>query len=126
MKHRLERVNELIKRELGSLLIREIRFDAELVSITSVDVTPDLKHCHVFVTVIGTPGQQTHALHLLEENRILLQSLLSKRVIIKYTPHLHFKLDNSIARGSRVLQIMNELPPLEIPEEEEDDDYDQP
>lgn len=118
MKHRLERVNELIKRELGALLIREFKFDAQLVSVTSVDITPDLKQCHVYVTVIGTPQQRERALHQLEENRNELQSLLAKRVIIKYTPQLHFRLDDSIERGSRVLQILDEIGP--IPDEEDE------
>jgi ribosome-binding factor A len=120
MKHRLERVNELIKRELGALLIREMKFDAQLVSISSVDITPDLKQCHVYVTVIGTDAQRKKAQEQLEHSRNLLQSLLAKRVIIKYTPQLHFRLDDSIERGTRVLQILEEIGP--IPEEEEADE----
>ena len=53
MKHRLPRVNELIKRELGELFTRELSFPAKLVTIQEVDVTPDLKHAHVFVSIIG-------------------------------------------------------------------------
>lgn len=122
MKHRLERVNELIKRELGALLIREIKFDAQLVSISSVDITPDLKQCHVYVTVIGTEAQRHRALEQLIGERNLLQSLLAKRVIIKYTPQLHFRLDDSIERGTRVLQILEEIGPL--PEDEAGPDND--
>ena len=46
MKHRLERVNELLKRELGELLGREVSFEAALVTVQQVDITPDLKHAH--------------------------------------------------------------------------------
>jgi ribosome-binding factor A len=45
----------------------------------------------------------------LEEHRTALQRELSKRVVLKYTPHLHFKLDNSIERGNRVLEIIQDL-----------------
>lgn len=124
MKHRLERVNELIKRELGALLIREMKFDAQLVSISSVDITPDLKQCHVYVTVIGTDAQRRRAQEQLEENRNLLQSLLAKRVIIKYTPQLHFRLDDSIERGTRVLQILEEIGPIPEGEESEEQESD--
>ena len=55
MKHRLERVNELIRRELGEIVTREFRFESKLVTIQQVDITPDLKNAHVYVGVIGTP-----------------------------------------------------------------------
>ncbi len=123
MKHRLERVNELIRRELGDLLSRELTFEAALVTIQQVDITPDLKHAHVFVSVIGNEEQAKAAMAKLHSNRPHLQKLLSKRVVLKYTPHLHFKLDDSIVRGTRVISIMEEIdiPPDEpTPDEPED------
>jgi ribosome-binding factor A len=109
MKHRLERVNELIKRELGELLVRQCRFTAQLVTIQQVDVTPDLKHAHVFVSVIGNVEDQKQALATLHGARSDLQRALSKRVVLKFTPHLHFKLDIAAERGDRVLHILEEL-----------------
>ena len=109
MKNRLDRVNELIKRELSDLIRREISFSAKLVTIQQVDITPDLKHAHVYVGVIGTPDEQKEALNELHENRQRLQNEVSKRVVIKYTPQLHFKLDTSGERGDRILQILDEL-----------------
>jgi ribosome-binding factor A len=119
MKHRLERVNELIKRELGDLLSREISFQAALVTVQQVDITPDLKHAHVFISVIGSEEQARAAMAKLHDSRSNLQHLLSKRVVLKYTPHLHFKLDDSIERGTRVINILSEmdLPPDEAPPE---------
>jgi len=122
MKHRLERVNELIKRELGDLINREVSFDAALVTVQQVDITPDLKNAHVYIGVIGSTEQAKAALAALHANRTTLQHLLSKRVVIKYTPHLHFKLDDAIERGSRVINILEEIeiPPDEpAPSEEE-------
>lgn len=115
MKHRLERVNELIKRELGELINREVTFEATLVTVQQVDITPDLKHAHVFVSVMGNEAQTRAALSKLHDSRSHLQHLLSKRVILKYTPHLHFKIDDSIERGTRVISILEEidLPPDE-------------
>ena len=109
MKFRLERVREVLKRELGSIMLRELRFSSPLVTISGVDITPDLKQAHVFVSAIGNDRQRREALDLLEQNRAMLQQELSKRVILKNTPHLNFKLDESIERGSRVLNIMDEL-----------------
>lgn len=115
MKHRLERVNELLKRELGELIRREVSFEAALVTLQQVDITPDLKHAHAFISVIGSDEQAKAAMAKLHDARKSLQHLLSKRVILKYTPQLHFKLDESIERGTRIINILNEI---EIPPDE--------
>jgi ribosome-binding factor A len=109
MKFRLERVREVLKRELGVIMGREIRFTSPLVTINDVDITPDLKQAHIFVSVIGDAAQHRDALEKLEHNRVLLQHELAKRVILKNTPHLNFKLDESIERGTRVITLMDEL-----------------
>ena len=116
MKHRLERVNEVVKRELSELISRELNFEpAVLVTIPAVDISPNLKQCTVYVSVIGASHQKSDVITELQEHRITLQRELSKRVVLKYTPHLHFKLDDSIERGSRVLEIIQDLeePPRE-------------
>jgi ribosome-binding factor A len=108
-KHRLERVNEVIKRELGDLIHRELTFTAKLVTVQQVDITPDLKHAHVFISIIGTDQERRKAMSLLHSKRIPLQQALSKRIILKFTPNLHFKLDETIERGTRILSILEEL-----------------
>ena len=115
MKHRLERVNELLKRELSELITREIAFDAALVTVQQVDITPDLKHAHVFISVMGTVEQAKAAMAKLHDNRKTLQHTLSKRVILKFTPQLHFKLDDSIERGDRIISLLEQI---EIPPDE--------
>lgn len=109
MKHRLERVCEVLKRELGVIILREFDFTPVLVTISAVDVTPDLKQAHVFVSALGSPGQQRNVLEKLEGARSHLQGEIAKRITLKHTPLLHFKIDEAIERGSRVLSIMNEL-----------------
>ncbi|MBS0660881.1 MAG: 30S ribosome-binding factor RbfA [Verrucomicrobia bacterium] len=115
MKNRPLRVQELIRSELGQLILRELRFTAKLVSIHSVSVTPDLRHAHIYMSVIGTPAEQQEALTKLQDNRSMLQSGLAKRVILKYTPQLAFHLTNSIERGVRVVELLDDLhiPPAE-------------
>jgi ribosome-binding factor A len=110
MKHRLLRVNELLKRELSGIIAREMTFETGLVSINQVDVTSDLKNAHVFVSVLGTSGAVV--ISELEAHRGALQAALAKNVVLKYTPHLVFHLDDSIKRGARVIEIMQEMDPL--------------
>jgi ribosome-binding factor A len=109
MKNRLARVCEVIKRELSAAIAREIQFPVPLVTISSVDITPDLKQAHVFISAIGESSARARVLELLTEARVSLQGELARRVIIKHTPHLRFHLDDSIERGTRVLAIMDEL-----------------
>jgi ribosome-binding factor A len=109
VKNRLDRVNELIKRELSELIRREITFTAKLVTIQEVDVTPDLRHAHVYIGVIGTEEEQREALAKLHDHRLRLQKEASKRVVMKFTPQLHFKLDTTGERGDRILHLLDQL-----------------
>ena len=120
MKHRLQRVNELIKRELGELIGRECKFPAQLVTVQEVDITPDLKQAHVFISVIGADEDRHKSMAILHAARVQLQSALSKRVVLKFTPQLHFKLDEAAERGDRVLNILSELGTPEPPPDDED------
>ena len=109
MKHRIERVCEVLKRELGRIILRELTFSTPLVTVSGVEITPDLKQAHVFVSALGSDAQRQNVLTVLEQNRAMLQAQVSKRVVLKHTPRLNFKLDDSIERGSRVLNILDDL-----------------
>jgi len=108
MKHRMLRINEVVKRELSGIIGREINFEGALVSINHVDVTPDLKNAHVFVSVLGTDPRES-VMSKLASHRPALQAELARHVTMKYTPHLIFHLDDSIERGTRVIEIMQEM-----------------
>jgi ribosome-binding factor A len=109
MNNRLARVCEVIKRELGILITREFEFGGTLVTVTSVDITPDLKQAHVFVSALGPPGSQRKVLEMLNDRRVMFQTEMSKRIRIKHTPHLHFRIDEAMERATRVINLMNQL-----------------
>ena len=120
-----------MKRELGDLIVRELTFP-QLVTIQDVDITPDLKHAHVYVSVLGGDESDANAvLAKLHEHRKDLQYKLSRRVILKFTPQLHFKLDIAVERGSRVIDILLNLdipedkPPVEDHEDDKDNEGDE-
>jgi len=107
---RHERVRELLKRALGEAVRREFNVDeAGLITVNDVDLGGDLKSAVVYVSILGSASQQKHALTLLEQHRIRIQGMMAKAVVLKYTPTLKFVADDSIVRGNRVLQIMEEL-----------------
>jgi ribosome-binding factor A len=116
MKHRQLRVNELVKRELSGIIALEINFEGALVSVNAVDVSPDLKSAHVFVSTLGATNGGI-VIDKLEAHRTALQAELSRHVVLKYTPHLIFHHDESIKRGARVLEIMDDLPKPDGPPE---------
>jgi ribosome-binding factor A len=108
--HRLQRVRELLKREIGTVIRREIPVhEAGLVSVNDVEVAGDLRSALVFISVLGNPDQQKRGLAMLEEQRGRIQDLVARSVVLKYFPVLRFVPDDSIVRGNRVLQIMDEL-----------------
>lgn len=117
MNHRLARVRELIKRELGPIVDRNFTFAGSVVTIHEVDVTPDLKQCFIYVGVLGKEHAAPNILRKLNENRGLIQRELFKRVILKNSPSLTFKYDASIERGVRVLALIENLPEP-LPDEE--------
>jgi ribosome-binding factor A len=85
-----------------------MNFEGALVSINHVDVASDLKNAHVFVSVLGTEAGES-VISKLNSHRAMLQAELARHVTMKYTPHLIFRLDNSIERGARVIEIMQEM-----------------
>ncbi len=119
MKNRPARVKELLLRELGSIISRDLTFSAKLVTVHGVDLSADFKHCHVHVGVLGDEKEQRDAIHKLQENRPVLQHELSRRVILKYTPQLHFHLDESVERGTKVMEIMRQLDDTVPPPDED-------
>jgi len=107
---RHERVRELLKRALGEAVRREFNVDeVGLITVNDVDLAGDLKSAVVYVSILGSASQQKHALTILEQHRIRIQAMMAKSVVLKYTPTLRFVADDSILRGNRVLQILDEL-----------------
>ncbi len=117
MSMRLQRVNELLKREVGAVIQREFEFKNSLVTVTGVDVTQDLKEAKVFISVLG-PGIGT-VMTKLKEKRGLIQSRVTKRVVLKNTPILDFRFDGAAERGIDIINLLDEVEeiPLAPPEE---------
>jgi len=100
----------LLKREIGEVIRREFEVsEAGLVTVNDVDVAGDLHSALVFISILGTPDQQKRGLGLLTRNRARIQGLVARAVVLKYTPTLKFIMDDSVVRGNRVLQIIEEL-----------------
>jgi ribosome-binding factor A len=107
---RLERVRELLKREIGETIRRE--FDVSqvgLITVNDVDVAGDLHSALVFISILGNADQQKRGFEALARHRKRIQGLVGRAVVLKYTPTLKFLMDDSVVRGNRVLQIIDDL-----------------
>jgi ribosome-binding factor A len=119
---RHERVRELLKREIGEAIRREFHVNSVgLITVNDVDVGGDLRTAVVFISVLGNAEQQKRALQELEQHRIRIQGMVGRAVVLKFTPTLKFVVDDSIIRGNRVLQIMDELDKKPGPSTADDD-----
>jgi ribosome-binding factor A len=107
---RLQRVRELLKREIGEVIRREIPVgESGLITVNDVMVASDLHTATVYVGILGNESQQKTGLERLHQHRKRIQGLVGKAVILKYTPQLRFVVDDSITQGNRVLKIIDEL-----------------
>lgn len=107
---RLQKVSQLLKREIGEVLRRTLPVtEVGLVSVNEVEVAGDLQTAKVFVSVLGNADQKKLAQRLLIKSRTHVQAQIGRDLALKFTPVLTFVLDDSIAKGNRVLEIMDEL-----------------
>ena len=109
------RVAELIRRELSTILERDHTFEGSILTVHEVKLPPDLRQCFVWVGVLGREHEKERVLEKLNARRGAIQRALYKRVILRNSPQLFFRMDDSIERGVRVLDIINNLPPMADP-----------
>lgn len=107
--HRIERVSELVKQQIGEVLLELNLTDCGFVTVTSAHISPDLKDGRVYVSVIGTPEQQARALTMLEHQHGRIQHELAHRIVLKYTPRLKFILDETESKAQRIERLLNQL-----------------
>jgi ribosome-binding factor A len=109
---RLERVNALIKREIGESLfhiMNDQAFDLAAVTVTHVVTSRNLRTARVLVSIRGDEESKTRMLGLLRRRRPEIQKAINRDLTLKYTPKLHIDLDRSIEDGDHVLDILTHL-----------------
>ncbi len=114
MSQRLQRVDELLKREISTVVQKDFEWKGKLVSINAVEVTKDLREAKVWVGVLG--GEAEPILEVLTRKHGMIQSKVMRRVKLRNTPVLSFRHDNSAERGVDIVNLLEEvdqLPPAE-------------
>lgn len=109
---RVERVAELIKREVSQMLLNGIKDDrvgTGMVSVTDVNVSGDLQHAKIYVSIYGTQEAKAETMAGLKSATGYVRSELGSRVRLRRTPEVMFVEDDSIERGTNVLTLLNRI-----------------
>jgi ribosome-binding factor A len=109
---RVERVSELVRREVSQMLlsgIKDTRVGIGMVSVTDVQVSGDLQHAKIFVSIYGSDEARTAAMAGLKSATGFVRSELGRRIQLRRTPEIVFLEDRSIERGTQILSLINRL-----------------
>ena len=110
MTRRTEQIADLIKKELSLLLEREVKDPlVGFVTLTAVEVAPDLRLARVYFSVLGDEQATQDSLAALARARGFLRRELSQRLALRYVPELQFYLDLSVERGQRIADLLREV-----------------
>lgn len=111
MTRRNERISKVIKQEISGLLEREVNDPrlSDLISITDVSLSPDLRQAKVFVSILGDEEKKKDMLAGFNNASGFLRKELASRIKMKCIPQLSFHYDDSIERGARLLKLIGQV-----------------
>jgi ribosome-binding factor A len=106
---RTVRVAEVLRKELASQMSQSLDLEGLLITISSVELPPDMKQAYIYVSTLNPEVDKEMALKLLNRNRVAWQGVIGRRLGTKFTPQLIFRFDEAIERGDRIMEILTEL-----------------
>lgn len=108
---RIERINSLLKEVVSDVIRKEVKNPhlPELITITHVEVTKDLRYAKVYVSVLGSEAEKTTAIETLQSASGFIGVHASKQVVMRYFPELTFILDDSLDQQIRIDQLVSEI-----------------
>lgn len=110
MTTRQAKVQQLIKHEVSDIIIREFKDPRKgFITITDVEVSGDMRHARVFVSVLGDEDDKKRNLKILNNAAHFIRGSLSKRIEMKAIPDLEFKLDTSADQGIRIMELLEQV-----------------
>lgn len=110
--NRVDRVRKEMIRELSDIIQHRVKdplLNDVVISVTDVDISPDFKHAKVFISILGDETLRDAIMGVLQDNRKLIRQELGSRVRLRYTPDLDIRYDESLERGSRVTELLNQI-----------------
>ena len=122
MSERTVRVGELVLRELSEILHSKWRGESVGITLTHADIAPDLRKARIYYTAIGNREAQAEAGRFLIKIRKELKALMVKKVTLKYTPALEFYYDYCVDRGTRIMELLDEIEAEQKSEDSQEDE----
>ena len=118
---RVKRLNSLLKEVINEVVRNDVRNPhvSELTSITEVDITKDLRHAKVYISVIGSDLEKEATLEALQSAAGFISVLASKKVVMRHFPALTFKLDTTVDKQMRIDSLLEKI---HDEQEQRDDD----
>lgn len=113
MPHRRSvRVADLLKQEVSDIIRNEIK-DPRIgfVTVTSVDLSQDLRHAKIYISVLGSEDERSKSLQGLESAKGFIRSQLGRRIRIRHIPELMFRNDESFAYAAHIAEVMKKIEP---------------
>lgn len=110
-KKRVDRLNSLIKEVISEVIRKEVKNPHvnELITVTQVDITSDLRYAKVYVSVMGSETDKQETLRALESAAGFIAVQASKKMVLRYFPELTFKLDDSLDKQMRIEELLNKI-----------------
>ena len=109
MSNRTLRVNELIQREISAILRKRYQSEAVAITISEVRVAPDLRDARVFVAIVGDDDTVQEKLRWLRTKAGEIREEVGRNIVLKFLPKFQYVLDETAARGARILQALDEI-----------------
>lgn len=110
MSTRQEKLEALLKQEIADILRKEVA-DPRIgfVTITGADVSADIGHAKVYVSILGSEEQKAEGLKVLKHTQSYIRQLLSKRIQMRTVPAIDFRMDGSIDHGMRITELLDQI-----------------
>jgi ribosome-binding factor A len=106
---RIAQVNELIRREITQIISKEIEFPpTTIVTVFGVETSPDLEHARVSISVFPDHAREK-AMRILENNIFHIQKILNQRLVMRFVPKIHFRLDLTESKADRINSLLDNL-----------------
>ena len=106
---RIKQINELVKEELGSIIAKEIEFSSgNLVTISKVETSPDLKHSNISLSILPFSAHK-EVRQVIEQEKSNIQKLLNSRLKMKFSPRIHFRLDESEEKAGYITDLLDTI-----------------
>src|ERR1700722_9929575 len=106
---RTVRVAEVLRKELAACMSQSLDLEGLLITISSVELPPDMRQAYIYVSTLHPELEEEQALKVLNRNRKAWQSFIGRRLGLKLTPQLLFRFDRALGRGDRVMEILTKL-----------------